>query len=84
MRSRWKALQLRFPLWLSIKYNKVSRAQTLSPIFLGHNILVQTGNSARKYTVVEDAVGFKAGEFGITKKLCRKKLKVKKRKGNKK
>lgn len=66
------ALSVQRPLW--------SRKSTVLPQFVGNKVTIHNGKSFVAFTISEEMVGHKFGEFAMTRKRAIHKKKVKKKK----
>lgn len=88
-RSKWKTFFQNNKLFLKIYFTpkanlKIwSRSSTISSAFLNKTIFIHTGNSFKKVLITRNHLGYKFGEFAVTrsiKKKLKKRSVVKKKK----
>lgn len=88
-RSKWKTFFQNNKLFLKTYFTpkanlKIrSRSSTISASFLNKTIFIHTGNSFKKILITRNHLGYKFGEFAVTrsiKKKLKKRSVVKKKK----
>lgn len=79
MRSKWKGAYCAPRLRNEWKQNIeiYERSSTILPEFVGTTVKIHTGNDWKSLEIKDIHVGFKFGEFGISKKSARYKTKSK-------
>lgn len=94
-RSTWKIPFISKTLFLKIqqesskqlessKYNYKpflisSRASTISSFFIGKTVKIYTGNKYKPVKITKRHLGFKFGEFALTRRVGKKKVSTKKK-----
>ena len=88
-RSKWKTSFQDNKLFLKTYFTPKSnvkiwsRASTISALLLNKTVFIHTGNSFKKVLITRTHVGYKFGEFAVTrsiKKKLKKRVVVKKKK----
>jgi ribosomal protein S19 len=69
-RSDWKIpyLLINTPNPIPPRFEIFNRAATISPNFIDRRVCIHNGNRLLNITITENHIGFKFGQFALTKK----------------
>ena len=84
-RSKWKTPNFDFKFYKNLIFNDSNikiwcRNNVIPESLLGKRILIHNGNSFKRVLIVREKIGFKFGDFCITRKYSKKVAKLKKKK----